>query len=59
MARFTTGADGCAKAVADAVREARADYVIALEGSRGPVFEAPRTICLRRNDDEFMFVPPR
>jgi predicted transposase YbfD/YdcC len=35
----TTDANGCTKKVADAVREAKADYVLALKGNRGPLHE--------------------
>jgi predicted transposase YbfD/YdcC len=33
----TTDANGCTKAVTSAVREAKADYVLALKGNRGPL----------------------
>jgi predicted transposase YbfD/YdcC len=36
-ATVTTDANGCTKAVASAVREAKADYVLALKGNRGPL----------------------
>jgi predicted transposase YbfD/YdcC len=36
-ATVTTDANGCTKAVTSAVREAKADYVLALKGNRGPL----------------------
>jgi predicted transposase YbfD/YdcC len=33
----TTDANGCTKAVASAIRDAKADYVLALKGNRGPL----------------------
>jgi predicted transposase YbfD/YdcC len=33
----TTDANGCTKAVTSAIREAKADYVLALKGNRGPL----------------------
>jgi predicted transposase YbfD/YdcC len=35
----TTDANGCTKTVTAAVREAKADYVLALKGNRGPLHE--------------------
>ena len=35
----TTDANGCTKKVAEAVREANAEYVLALKGNRGPLHE--------------------
>lgn len=36
-ATVTTDANGCTKAVTDAVRDANANYVLALKGNRGPL----------------------
>ena len=53
----TTDANGCTKAVTDAVREAKADYVLTLKGNRGPLHAQVKALFAAAESREFRGVP--
>lgn len=56
-ATVTTDANGCTKAVTSAVREAKADYVLALKGNRGPLHAKVQEIFATAEKHKFRGVP--
>src|SRR5258707_6473643 len=53
----TTDANGCTKTVTEAVREAKADYVLALKGNRGPLHAQVKALFAAAESREFRGVP--
>jgi predicted transposase YbfD/YdcC len=53
----TTDANGCTKAVTQAVREAKADYMLALKGNRGPLHEQVKSLFAEAESRRFRGVP--
>jgi predicted transposase YbfD/YdcC len=52
-ATVTTDANGCTKAVTSAVREAKADYVLALKGNRGPLHAKVKELFAAAEERKF------
>jgi predicted transposase YbfD/YdcC len=53
----TTDANGCTKAVTGAIRESRADYVLALKGNRGPLHAQVKESFAASEREGFQNVP--
>lgn len=53
----TTDANGCTKNVTAAIREAKADYVLALKGNRGPLHNYVEELFARAQATRFRGVP--
>ncbi len=53
----TTDANGCTKTVTEAVREAKADYVLALKGNRGSLHAQVKALFAAAESREFRGVP--
>jgi predicted transposase YbfD/YdcC len=53
----TTDANGCTKSVTAAIREAKADYVLALKGNRGPLHKHVEERFARAEAKSFRGVP--
>lgn len=49
----TTDANGCTKKVTEAIRGAKADYVLALKGNRGPLHRVVKELFERAHDKQF------
>jgi predicted transposase YbfD/YdcC len=56
-ATVTTDANGCTKAVTSAVREANADYVLALKGNRGPLHAKVKELFAAAEERNFRGIP--
>ena len=53
----TTDANGCTKAVTSAVRKAKADYVLALKGNRGPLHAKVEQLFAAAEERKFHDMP--
>ncbi len=56
-ATVTTDANGCTRAVTVAVREAKANYVLALKGNRGPIHAKVKNLFAAAERRDFRGVP--